>query len=147
MTHTETRIAERRGSTRQMIQSLMDARRQTLDRYAELAGIEDSGARSTQDALRGFCQSLIDYTASTHFQLYQHLDAKTERRKAVLDIANEVYPGIVELTTDIVDFNDKYDCDDDLENLTPLAEDLRRLRTVLERRVALEDRLIEALMR
>jgi regulator of sigma D len=147
MTQTETKTSERRDRTRQMIQSLMDARRQTLDHYAELAGHSASGAGSTQDTLRNFCQSLIDYTASTHFQLYQYLDSKTERRKAVLDIANEIYPGIVGLTTDIVDFNDKYDCDDDLENLTALADDLRRLRTALDRRINLEDRLIEALMR
>ena len=41
-----------------------------------------------EQALRKFCEALIDYTASAHFQLYRYLADNKERRTSVLTIAD-----------------------------------------------------------
>ena len=35
--------------------------------------------------VRRFCQALVDYAATAHFQLYRYIVENKERRQAVLD--------------------------------------------------------------
>ena len=139
-------IPERRARSHQEIDDLVESRTGTLALYSELAARQPfKPEHDTQVLLQNFCESLIDYTASAHFQLYRHIDEDRERRLPVREIAVEVYPSIADITQKILDFNDKYDCEDHCGDFTTLADDLSKLGEQLADRIELEDRIIATL--
>ncbi|NOX76490.1 MAG: sigma D regulator [Gammaproteobacteria bacterium] len=147
MQSTTHSVPERRARSHQEIDDLVETRTGALTLYNELASKRPFKAEeSTQRLLQSFCESLIDYTASAHFQLYRHLDEDRERREPVREIAGEIYPTISAITQRILDFNDKYDCEDHCGDFTELADDLSHLGETLADRIDLEDRLIQILV-
>ena len=139
-------FVERRAQSHREINSLVETRTDTLSLLSELASKQPfKPEQSTQQLLQNFCESLIDYTATAHFQLYRHIDENKERRVAAREIAEKVYPRISETTQAIVDFNDKYDCEDHCDNLGDLADDLSKLGEDLADRIELEDQVIQVL--
>jgi regulator of sigma D len=139
-------VPERRARSHQEINDLVECRTGALSLYSELASRQPfKPEHETQQLLQSFCESLIDYTASAHFQLYRHVDENRERRQPVKDVAESVYPTIADITQKILDFNDKYDCEDHCGDFSHLAEDLSYLGERLADRIELEDRLISVL--
>ncbi len=139
-------IPERRARSHQEIDDLVESRTGALALYSELASRQPfKPEEDTQRLLQTFCESLIDYTASAHFQLYRHIDEDRERREPIRAIADEIYPSISEITQNFLDFNDKYDCGDHCGDFSHLAGDLSELGEKLADRIELEDRLIQVL--
>ena len=141
---------DRRGKSREKLATLVRTRSETLSLYTELANQRPFEADEvTSDALQEFCQALIDYAASAHFQLYRFISDKLERRTPVLDVADKIYPRIVQTTDMILRFNDKYEDVDILngnaEVLTLLDSDLSTLGETLAERIQLEDQVIGAI--
>ncbi|MGD8591193.1 MAG: Rsd/AlgQ family anti-sigma factor [Gammaproteobacteria bacterium] len=137
---------ERRVRSQQDIGKLVESRNETLTILSDLASKQPFKTdHDTQVLLQNFCESLIDYTASAHFQLYRHIDEEKERREPVQKIAGEIYPRISDITQSILDFNDKYDCEDHCNDLTELAHDLSKLGEMLADRIEMEDRLIKVM--
>lgn len=141
---------DRRSRSREKLATLVRSRSETLSLFAELANQRPFKADTiTLEALQDFCQALIDYTASAHFQLYRYIADRIERRTAVLEVANRVYPRIVQTTDAILRFNDKYENlqttnrADELFSL--LDADLSILGEALAERIQLEDEIIGAL--
>jgi len=143
---TEKPRAERRRSLA-MIDKLVGSRTEMLTLFTELASMKPytgSNAADAAEVLQEFCQSLVDYAANAHFQLYRYFAENNERRKEIYDVAEGIYPSVLEITNLILDFNDKYDCGDHCSQLTSLEDDLSRLGEVLADRIELEDKLIGA---
>lgn len=141
-------LMERRADSQAQIRCLVGARTQTLSLYSQLAMQRPfAGIRAAQRLLQQFCMSLVDYTATGHFRIYRFLDEKTERRRTVLEVAEQVYPRILKSTESILAFNDKYDCEDHCDNLSELEKDLSELGEIMAERIELEDRLIHVLTR
>lgn len=145
---------DRRTRLTQTIQSLVQLRQDVVVAFCNLAGVSSFDARDLEehsvdpDALRRFCQIMVDYTAMGHFEVYQRIIEGKERRRAVQEVAAEVYPAIAETTDFLVDFNDKYDGFDGTgDSVDQLADDLSRLGEIIAVRGELEDRLLEALKR
>ena len=141
---------DRRGKSREKLATLVRTRSETLSLYTELANQRPFEADEiTSEALQEFCQALIDYAASAHFQLYRYISDKLERRAPVLDVADRIYPRIVQTTDVILRFNDKYEDVDILngnaEVLTLLDSDLSKLGETLAERIQLEDQVIGAI--
>jgi len=141
---------DRRGKSREKLATLVKTRSETLSLYTELANQRPFEADEiTREALQEFCQSLIDYAASAHFQLYRFIADKLERRVAVLEVADSIYPRIVQTTDRILRFNDKYENVNFLhgngEALDVLDTDLSHLGEALAERIQLEDRVIGAM--
>jgi regulator of sigma D len=139
---------ERRSQSQSDINSLVMSRSDTLSLYTDLAAHRPYSLDGEfPDELRRFCQALIDYTASAHFQLYQHLDENKERRKVVLSVADEVYEEIIKTTDLILTFNDRYGADAGIEaHMGHIEHDLSVLGEALADRIQNEDRIIEAMM-
>ena len=142
--------AERRGRSREKLATLVKTRSETLSLYTELANQQPfEGDEATREALQDFCQALVDYAASAHFQLYRYISDRLERRTPVLEIADAIYPRIAQTTDMILRFNDRYDgvdlmtCDEKI--LERLASDLSLLGETLAERIQLEDRVIGAM--
>lgn len=139
-------VQERRVQSLEQLKNLLKTRTATLSLFSSLAAKRPfKPEREVQELLQEFCESLVDYTASAHFQLYRYLQSGQERRQPVLGIAEQVNRRISDTTARILDFNDKYDCGDHCDNLSTLADDLSRLGEVLADRINLEDRVIAAL--
>ena len=143
-------VTDRRSRSREKLANLVKTRSETLSLYTELANHRPFEADEiTREALQEFCQALIDYAASAHFQLYRFISDKLERRAAVLAVAGSIYPRIVQTTDSILRFNDKYEHLDLLhgngEMLELLDTDLSNLGETLAERIQLEDRVIGAM--
>jgi len=139
-------VAERRADSLKKLHTLIETRTRTLVLFSQLVGLRPfEPGEEIEALLQEFCETLVDYTASAHFQLYRFIEEGTERRQAVKIAAAEVYPRITELTQHILDFNDKYDGERQVENTDALDRDLSFLGEVLADRIAAEDRILEAL--
>lgn len=142
----DTSILERRENSHNNILTLVSSRTDTLSLYSKLASKTPFNTdKPTQKLLQEFCESLVDYAASAHFQLYRHIDEKKERRQPVQSIAQSIYPEIASITQKILDFNDKYDCKDECNNFVSLESDLSNLGELLADRIEMEDKVINAL--
>ncbi len=145
MLQQERVAGERRVRSVALINKLVEARTEMLTVYGQLASkrpLTDNPA--VPPLLQRFCQTLVDYTAHAHFQLYRHFAENRERRGAILEVVEGMYPRILDSTQVILDFNDKYDCEDHCELVTTLGEDLSKLGEMMADRIELEDRLIAA---
>jgi len=141
---------DRRARSREKLATLVRCRTETLSRLTQLASQRPFEQNSEiAAALQDFCQTLIDYTASAHFQLYRYITDKLERRSAVLEVADNIYPEIVRTTDIILRFNDKYEDAEWMNNgkqlLESLDKDLSRLGEALAERIQLEDKVIGAI--
>lgn len=143
---------ERRERLHNTIASLVKLRQEVVVAYCQMAGVSSFDARDLEnhniqkEELRSFCQVMVDYTAMGHFEVYQRIIEGKERRRAVKEVAEQVYPAIAETTDYLVDFNDKYDSfDGSEEDVTLLAADLSRLGEIIGIRGELEDQILAAL--
>ena len=137
---------DRRSNSLGKLDALVSSRTATLALLADLATRQPFNPEpSMEKALRQFCEALIDYTASAHFQLYRYLADNRERRTSVLTLADKLYPTIVETTDVILRFNDKYETMSLDNSVEFLAIDLSNLGECLADRLQCEDEVIEAM--
>ena len=143
---SEYQGSDRRGSSLEKLDALVSSRTATLTLLADLATRQPFNPEpSMEKALREFCEALIDYTASAHFQLYRYLADNRERRTSVLNLADKLYPTIVETTDVILRFNDIYEAMSLDNSVEFLAVDLSNLGECLADRLQCEDEVIEAM--
>jgi len=143
---------DRRARTRKEIKQLISERNEVLALYCNLAGCDGSKITSANeidaDRLQEFCQLLIDYIATGHFELYSRISEGKERRNEIIKLANTIYPRIERTTNLAVEFNDTYDSIDNVsaEIKDLLPQQLSQLGEELATRIELEDQLINTLL-
>jgi regulator of sigma D len=143
---------DRRARTRKEIKQLISERNEVLALYCNLAGCDGNKITSANeidaDRLQEFCQLLIDYIATGHFELYSRISEGKERRNEIIKLANTIYPRIEKTTNLAVEFNDTYDSmdkvSDEIKSLLP--QQLSQLGEELATRIELEDQLINTLL-
>jgi len=141
MSAVEESVTESRSS----MNSLLGARKETLSLYTELVSLRPfNDEQDVSVVLQEFCETLMDYTASAHFQLYRFLEDGTERRSNVRDLAEKIYPDISNTTEQFLDFNDKYEVEEKGQHLKALDKDLSSLGEILADRIVYEDQVISA---
>lgn len=139
-------VHERRSASINKLKTLLDTRTQTLVLFSQLAGMRPyKPSHDLHLLLQEFCETLIDYTASAHFQLYRFIEEGTERRANIREVAHRVYPKIAESTQAILDFNENYESEHASQDISSLDGDLSGLGEVLAERITCEDQIIEAL--
>lgn len=145
---------DRRARTRKEIKQLISERNEVLALYCSLAGCDGSNFESAQgvdidtDTLQEFCQLLIDYIATGHFELYSRISEGKERRNEIITLANAIYPRIEKTTAIAVKFNDIYDGGNKFTDKlkSNLAQQLSSLGEELATRIELEDKLINTIL-
>ncbi len=143
---------DRRARTRKEIKQLINERNEVLALYCSLAGCDGNTISDADDIdpeiLQEFCQLLIDYIATGHFELYSRISEGKERRQEIIKLADTIYPRIERTTALAVEFNDTFDggnnLNDDLKS--KLAEQLSTLGEELATRIELEDKLINTIL-
>ena len=138
---------DRRKRRSETIKALLTERQEVIVAMCGLAELEskDTSANTVLENLKSFSQTLIDYTALGHFEIYERIIDGQERREKVKRIANRVYPSISSTTNHIVDFNDKYDGADNYESLVDLYKDLSSVGEAMAVRIESEDKLLNEL--
>ena len=145
-----TETGERRSQSHNLLQELIDTRTEMLSLLGKMASMkpfQEEDQADILELLQEFCEILVDYTANAHFRLYRYIDENIEKRRSVLELAEEIYPPILETTRIIVNFNDKYESLQKGHLPTSLEADLSLLGERLAERIELEDRLIAELSR
>lgn len=142
---------DRRARTRKEIKQLIAERNNVLSQYYNLASHADQNPQNNEETLellQEFCQDLVDYLATGHFEIYRRIEEKEERRSEIKKLANEVYDRITETTAVAVAFNDLYDTSENFnpDVLKQLPQQLSRLGEELATRIDLEDRFINTLL-
>jgi len=95
-----------------------------------------------------FCEMLVDYVSTGHFEVYEQLalEAKEFHDDSALQCLHKLMPEITASTSIVLEFNDKYDtkehCNKQLVDL-PFA--LQALGVLMDERFAYENQLIEEL--
>jgi len=148
-TSSGTKAPERRTGSQSVVDKLVAERTEMLGLFCRVAGLEpfehEAHRKPARKILQEFCQVLVDYIAAGHFSLYERIVNGTERRSAIKDLANRLYPRIADTTQTALDFNDKYDNGDDDEIADSIHDDLSRLGEALALRIELEDQIINVM--
>ena len=117
-----------------------------LVQYTGLANRKDLDGRipAHSQSVLEFCQILVDYISTGHFEVYEQLVKEGDEFKDTegLEVAEELYKVIDATTEQILDFNDKYQTPDDLKTI---ATDLSQLGEQLSTRFEAEDCMINVL--
>ena len=143
----DTLLEERRVQSRTVVESLINSRTETLAQYKEVMSYQPFEMNETlQEVLEDFCESMVDYSAKAHFNLYNYLENNKERRQSVLKIADSVYPELVDNTQKILDFHDSYNSDVKTMDCGKLEQCLNSVGELLADRINLEDDVISALL-
>ena len=143
----DTIVKDRRVQSRSIIESLVNSRTETLAQYKEVMSYKPFELTETlKEVLEDFCESMVDYSAKAHFNLYNYLENNKERRQSVLKIADSVYPELVDNTQKILDFHDKYNSDVAAMECDKLETCLNSVGELLADRFSLEDDVINALL-
>lgn len=143
---------DRRSRTRKEIKQLISERNEVLSLYCNLAGCDGNHELDIDhietETLQEFCQILIDYIATGHFELYRRISEGEERRQDMIKLANAIYPRIEKTTKTAVDFNDMFDGGNTytIELKQKLPQELSKLGEELATRIELEDQLINTLL-
>lgn len=144
-------LHERRARTRKEIKQLIAERNNVLSQYYNLVNQIDrieTDSEAILEQLQEFCQDLVDYLATGHFEIYRRIEDGNERRNEILSLANQLFTRITETTDVAVCFNDLYDTSNnfDPERLKHLPDQLAKLGQQLATRIDLEDQFINTLL-
>lgn len=136
----------KRIRTQNLIEAMLDERRQMLVLLWELVGRSDREPDADfYDALNQFLNVLVDYLSAGHFSLYGRIADGKERRQRVVDAAEGTYPVIAEITQQALDFSERYERPE-THHTDELITDLSKLGEALATRIELEDQLILAML-
>ena len=137
---------ERWGGVNDIIDRWLAERHDLIVRYGRLIDINtlDGRIETHANGMLEFCQILVDYISTGHFEVYGELikegDAFGDAKGVKL--ADELYRIIDGTTQAALDFNDKYQTPDDLKTAN---EDLIALADQMSIRFEAEDAMIEIL--
>lgn len=138
---------DRRRPSGHLIENMLDERNKILSLLLQVSGMnKENPGQEDKEILEEFCQLLVDYLAAGHFGLYERIAEGKERRRDVIDVANEIYPKIEESTQQALEFSEKYNTDTCNKTLPDLSTDLSILCESLAARIDLEDRLITRIL-
>ncbi|HED14824.1 MAG TPA: Rsd/AlgQ family anti-sigma factor [Gammaproteobacteria bacterium] len=139
----ESRSPQRRSGSKKVCQDLLQQRARLLLQYCQISDVCVQENGTTADLLHRFCQNLVDYVATGHFALYDRIIKGGERRQRVQYLAKSLYPQILESTSKVVSFSDRYAQSTDHFSL---QQDLSTLGEVLAGRISVEDQLLAELV-
>lgn len=134
------------GNVTEILDRWLIERRELLVKYGELGEIKtfDGANVSHGSKLQAFCQLLVDYISTGHFEIFEQLAGEgkafsdRDGLKEGADLMEKIQPS----TELILDFNDKYLATDDLE---AVSQDLSNIGEALAQRFESEDTMIAVL--
>ena len=138
-------LTERVGGNNKLVDRWLLVRKHLLVAYYNLVGLKpgkESFMRLNEKALDDFCQSLVDYLSSGHFNIYERIIGEMEGSTPLL-AATKIYPQLEANTKQMMDYYDT--CLEnaiDHDNYLEFQQALSDIGESLEARFALEDKLL-----
>lgn len=139
-------IEERFQAVNQLINRWLQERQNLIVQFCALSGIHEyrPNSGSVAKRLELFCELLVDYASTGHFEIYYELIREGEEfADGSADKAHALMPHIIDSTETAMSFHDKYI--DKKATTDNLPKDLSRLGETLAARFEYEDRLINIL--
>jgi len=134
---------EHKLQTRKLAHELLEKRAQLWTLREQLVKLQPyTEDQALEPLVRRFCQELIDYISLEHFGVFHHLVSGGENDGPMVDLAEEIYPRLIETTSAALDFNDKCEAFSAEQLRRELPGELAVLGDEMALRVELEDRLI-----
>lgn len=136
------------GGTLSIIDNWLEERQNLVVLYCELAGLppyqQKINGLPEQEKITEFCQRLLDYASTGHFEIYEQIIAQSKLDgENNLKIAQELYSRITTTTDTALNFNDKYAESASDTDLLDFDKDLSELGQIMESRFEREDQLLE----
>lgn len=136
------------GGSSRYIDNWLQDRRYLIVSYCQLTSLPPFESKRTQEFpspsdVMTFCQQLMDYLSSGHFEVYERITAQCDNAESK-KLAERLTPKISASTDVAVDFNDKY-AEIENEDWDTFDKDLSQLGQALVERFELEDQLIQNL--
>jgi regulator of sigma D len=136
------------GGTLSIIDTWLEARQECVILYCQLAGLppyqQETRSLPKQAGITRFCQILLDYASTGHFEVYEQIIAQCKvDGEENLKIAQELYSRITKTTDTALNFNDKYAENASDKALLDFDKDLSELGQIMEGRFEREDQLLE----
>ena len=137
------------GGSNKLIDSCLEKRQELIVNYCQIAGLppfqQKDNALPAPSAIKEFCNQLVDYVSTGHFEIYKEVVSRCETHgQSSLEQVNKIIPKITDTTDLALEFNDKYAEINDSE-LDQFDRHLSTLINGLEQRFALEDKLLATL--
>ena len=142
---------ERRERTRKEIKQLIEDRNSVLSQFYNLAKLTEDyndDIDNTLELVEEFCQKMVDYMATGHFEIYRRIEEGNERRDKIVKLADKIMPRINDTTQIAIAFNDLYDSTTKINEdaIDQLPKYLAKLGEELATRIDLEDQFINLLL-
>ncbi len=142
---------ERRERTRKEIKRLIEDRNSVLSQFYNLAKLTEDyndDIDNTLELVEEFCQKMVDYMATGHFEIYRRIEEGNERRDEIVKLADKIMPRINDTTQIAIAFNDLYDSTTKINEdaIDQLPKYLAKLGEELATRIDLEDQFINLLL-
>jgi regulator of sigma D len=137
---------EKWGGVNDIIDGWLESRQVLISHFVALPS--QSIAYGLNERLSLFCDLMMDYLSSGHFEVYEQLLREGhEFADGSVEAAQKLFPLIQPTTDTALDFNDKYSSmkDPSVQEIREFAEQLSLLGETLENRFSLEDKMIELL--
>ena len=136
------------GGALSVLDNWLDERQKLVILYCKLAGLPPYQAEKKglpdQALITEFCQGLLDYASTGHFEVYEQIIEKSKLSgEENLKIAQELYSRITTTTDTALNFNDTYAENASDKTLINFDRDLSELGQVMESRFEREDQLLE----
>lgn len=143
---------DRRSRTQNEIKRLIAERNNVLSQYYNIANHVDyhnaENIETLQELLQEFCQDMIDYIATGHFEIYRRIEEGCERRQEIVELTERIFHKIIDTTRAAVRFNDLYESSKKSgpDILQHFPKQLSELGENLAIRIELEDKVINTLL-
>jgi len=136
------------GGTLSVIDKWLENRQEIIILYCQLAGLppyqQDKRGLPEQALITTFCQNLLDYASTGHFEVYEQIiETSKLQGEENLKIAQELYARINTTTDTALNFNDNYADNASEQTLLNFDADLSELGEIMESRFKREDQLLE----
>ena len=138
-------LTERVGGSNELVDHWLHARKHLLVAYYNMVGIKPNKESHTaldEKALDTFCQSLVDYLSSGHFNIYNRIMSKLEDENPSTGIT-QIYSKLEQNTQKIMDLYDSHlENAIDADDWSQFQQVLSQVGELLETHFSLEDKLI-----
>lgn len=137
---------ERWGGVSDIIDHWLEQRQELIRTFVALPGCEIGTPLNNQ--LTTFCDQLMDYLSSGHFEVYEQLLREgDEFSDGSVEKVQALFPKIQPTTDSALDFNDRFGAFENptLRDIRDFANQLSELGETLEERFELEDEMIAIL--
>ena len=138
-------LTERVGGSNELVDHWLHSRKHLLVAYYNMVGMKPNKESHTaldEKALDTFCQSLVDYLSSGHFNIYNRIMSKLEDENPSSDVT-QIYSKLEQNTQKIMDLYDSHlENAIDADDWSQFQQVLSQVGELLETHFSLEDKLI-----